>query len=434
MKFFKSLKLNELFGGEEVMRFIITVLLCGILSLVNAENLLIYMDETQSDHLKAYGVTYWCLERGYNVEWLLNYRGGSFLTPSKADIEQTCKIRGVSYAVVSGGQIAEIYNIIENFNMEVVLLEKAPKIGVYVPPTHDPWDDAVRLALEYAEISYKTVWDPEVMLGKLSEFDWLHLHHEDFTGQYGKFYASYRNALWYQRDVALNQETARKLGFAKVTEMKKAVARKIKEYVANGGFLFAMCSATDSWDIALAAENCDIVDVPFDGDPVDADYEYKLDFSKCIAFENFKLIPDPMIYEFSDIDIQPDRLARDRDKRFFRLFDFSAKFDPVPTMLVQDHASIIKDFLGQTTAFNSKCIKKNVIILGQYDDGSAAKYLYGNIGKGFFAFMSGHDPEDYAHYIGDPPSDLSLYKNSPGYRLILNNVLFPAAEKKEKKT
>lgn len=434
MKFFKSLKINELFGGEKVMRFIITVLLCGILSLANAENLLIYMDETQSDHLKAYGVTYWCLERGYNVEWLLNYRGGSFLTPAGADIEQTCKVRGVSYVIVSGGQIAEIYNIIETSNMEVVLLEKAPKIGVYVPPTHDPWDDAVRLALEYAEIRYETVWDPEVMLGKLSRFDWLHLHHEDFTGQYGKFYASYRNALWYQRDVALNQETARKLGFAKVTEMKKAVARKIKEYVANGGFLFAMCSATDSWDIALAAENCDIVDVPFDGDPVDADYESKLDFSKCIAFENFKLIPNPMIYEFSDIDIQPDRFARDRDKRFFRLFDFSAKFDPVPTMLVQDHTSIIKDFLGQTTSFNSKCIKKNVIILGQYDDGSAAKYLYGNIGKGFFAFMSGHDPEDYAHYIGDPPSDLSLYKNSPGYRLILNNVLFPAAEKKEKKT
>jgi len=407
-----------------------------LFGIIFGQNILIYMDSAQSDHLRAYGVAYWCLQQGYNVEWLLNYRGGSFLTPYSEDIEQVCNVRGVSYTPVDGPTVAQIYSTIENSNMEVVLLEKAPEVGVYVPPTHDPWDDAVRLALEYAQIPYETVWDPEVLTGKLSKFDWLHLHHEDFTGQFGKFYASYRNALWYQKDVVLNQNTARELGFAKVPEMKKAVARKIKEYVANGGFLFAMCSATDSYDIGLAAENVDIVDTPFDGDPPDPDCQDKLDFSKTLAFENFTLITDPMVYEFSDIDVKPDRTTRiiDNDDRYFTLFDFSAKYDPVPTMLVQDHTSVIPDFLGQTTAFKGATVKKNVIILGKYEGTDVAKYIHGNFGKGTFTFLGGHDPEDYAHYIGDPPTDLSLHKNSPGYRLILNNVLFPAAQKKEKKT
>lgn len=404
-------------------------------SMLCADNILIYMDAGQTDHLKAYGVAYWCLAQGYNVEWLLNYRGGSFLTPASSDIAQICRLRGVAYSSIGGADVAQIYATIENSNMEVVLLEKAPKVGVYVPPTHDPWDDAVRLALEYAEIPYETVWDPEVLMGKLSQFDWLHLHHEDFTGQYGKFYASYRDALWYQKDVALNQETARQLGFAKVSELKKAVARKIKEYIAGGGFMFAMCSATDSYDIALAAEDVDIVDVPFDGDPPDPDCQEKLDFSKTLAFSNFKLITNPMIYEFSDIDVKPERAGRiGGEDRYFTLFDFSAKFDPVPTMLVQDHTAIIPDFLGQTTAFNGKTIKKNVVILAKYEDSDVVKYIHGNFGKGTFTFLAGHDPEDYAHFIGDPPTDLSLHKNSPGYRLILNNVLFPAAQKKEKKT
>ena len=415
---------------------VVWIIILSALVIGWANNILIYMDQAQTDHLRAYGVAYWCLQHGYKVEWLLNYRGGSFLTPYAPEIEQVCKVRGVAYSVVDGATVAQIYKTIDESNMEVVLLEKAPKIAVYVPPTRDPWDDAVRLALEYAEIPYETLWDPDVLAGKLAEYDWVHLHHEDFTGQYGKFYATYRNALWYQKEVALNQETARKLGFRKVSELKKAVARKIKEYVANGGFLFAMCSATDTYDIALAAENVDIVDVPFDGDPPDPDCDSKLDFSKTLAFTNFHIITDPMVYEFSDIDVKPEHtsLIINGDDRYFTLFDFSAKYDPVPTMLTQDHTAVIPDFLGQTTAFNGKCIKKNVVILAKYEGTDAAKYIYGNFGRGMFAFLGGHDPEDYAHYIGDPPTDLSLHKNSPGYRLILNNVLFPAAQKKEKKT
>ncbi|MCD6594353.1 asparagine synthetase B [bacterium] len=418
-----------------MLKKIIYIIILGS-TILWADNILIYMDPSQTDHLKAYGITYWCLQKGYNVEWLLNYRDGSFLAPYSPDIEQICKLRGVAYTVVDGNTVAQIYNTIENANMEVVLLEKAPKIGVYVPPTNDPWDDAVRLVLQYAEIPYETLWDPEVLMGKLSEYDWIHLHHEDFTGQYGKFYGSYRNALWYQKTVAINQETARKLGFNKVPELKKVVARKIKEYVAGGGFLFAMCSATDSYDIALAAENADIVDVPFDGDPPDPNCQQELDFSKTLAFTNFKIITDPMVYEFSDIDVKPDRTSRiiNGDDRYFSLFDFSAKYDPVPTMLVQDHTSVIPDFLGQTTAFAGNTVKKNIIILGRYEGIDVVKYIHGSFGKGTFTFFAGHDPEDYAHYIGDPQTDVSLHKNSPGYRLILNNVLFPAAQKKEKKT
>ncbi len=411
-------------------------ILAVLIGMCFADNILIPMDKTQNDHLKSYGVAYWCLAHGYNVEWLLNYRGGSFLCPATADIEQICNVRGVSRTLLSGAEVAQVYAEIENANMEVVLLEKKPEVGVYVPPTHDPWDDAVRLSLEYAEIPYKTVWDTEVLQGKLSEFDWLHLHHEDFTGQYGKFFSSYRNTLWYQKDMALNQETARQLGFAKVSEMKKAVARAIKQYVASGGFMFAMCSATDSYDIALAAENIDIVATPFDNDPPDANCQAQLDYSKCLAFENFKLVTDPMLYEFSDIDVKPENTLRalKGDDQYFSLFDFSAKYDPVPTMLVQCHTAVIADFLGQTTAFKGSLVKKNITILGKYDGEDVYKYIHGNYGKGSFTFFAGHDPEDYTHYIGDPPTEVSLHKNSPGYRLILNNVLFPAAQKKEKKT
>lgn len=412
------------------------VLLFVIIPSLFANRILMYMDLSQTNHLKAYGVTYWELEQGYNVEWLLNYRGGSFLAPYSSKLEEVCHLRGVSYDIVSESDVAGIHNTIQNNNMEVVLLEKAPRIAVYVPPTHDPWDDAVRLALEYAEIPYTTLWDPEVLLGKLENYDWLHLHHEDFTGQYGKFYGSYRNALWYQKDVALNEKTARELGFSNVPALKKAVAEKIKEYVGAGGFLFAMCSATDTYDIALAAHNVDIVESVYDGDPPDPNYQEKLDYNNTLAFTGFHLITNPMVYEHSDIDVKPARatIASGGRDSYFSLFDFSAKYDPVPTMLVQDHVSLVKDFLGQTTAFKKEFIKKSVIIMGEVPGGAAAKYIHGNYGKGTWTFLGGHDPEDWAHLIGDPPTDLNLHPNSPGYRLILNNVLFPAAKKKELKT
>jgi len=407
------------------------------LSTAQADKLLIYMDLEQTDHLKAYGVAYKALELGYKVEWLLNYRGGSFMTPESQDIARICHLRGVAYTIVGGGEITQIYKEIEEKNMEDVLLEKAPSIAIYTPPNKEPWDDAVTLALTYAQIPYTTLWDEDVLAGKLEEYDWLHLHHEDFTGQYGKFYGLYRNALWYKKEVAINQEMAKRLGFSKVSALKKAVARAIKDYVARGGFLFSMCSATDTYDIALAAEGVDIVDTPFDGDPPDPNCQAKLDYSKTFAFTNFKLITNPLVYEFSDIDISPQNgyPARGPLQDSFSLFEFSAKYDPVPTMLTQDHVSIVKGFMGQTTAFRKDLIKKHVIIMGQeVANPNAVKYLHGNYGRGTFTYLGGHDPEDYEHFVYDPPTNLALYKNSPGYRLILNNVLFPAAKKKERKT
>lgn len=402
---------------------------------VQAQELLIPMDLKQADHLKAYGVAYWVLERGVDVEWLLNYRGGSFLTEGAEAIVREARIRGVTYEIVSGADVAQIYSQIERENMEVIRLEKAPTIAVYVPPTAQPWDDAVRLALEYAEIPYTTLWDREVLEGRLQEYDWLHLHHEDFTGQYGKFYASYHNAPWYIQQQTQYEVNARSLGFAKVSEEKKAVARKIKEYVLNGGFLFAMCSATDTIDIALAAEHTDIAAVIYDGDSADPDAQRELDFSKTLAFENFHLETDPLEYEFSDIDVQPKGgWGRGAKADYFTLFEFSAKYDPVPTMLTQNHTPVINGFLGQTTAFYQWFIQKSVVIMGQADGTDEVKYIHGNLGKGTFTFYGGHDPEDYQHRVGDPPTQLSLHKNSPGYRLILNNILFPAAEKKKRKT
>jgi len=394
------------------------------------------MDLKQTDHLKAYGIAYWTLERGINVEWLLNYRGGSFMMDYYPAIERECRLRGVAYSVISGPEVAEVYATIEQENMEVILLEKAPAIAVYTPPNKQPWDDAVTLALTYAEIPYTTLWDEEVLRGELEKYDWLHLHHEDFTGQYGKFYASFHNAPWYIEEVRMNEAMARKLGFKKVSELKKAVARMIREYVLRGGFLFAMCSATDTIDIALAAENTDIVPEVFDGDPPDPNCQQKLDYSRTLAFTNFKLIMDPLVYEFSDIDVPPSYAAplRGPEADAFTLFEFSAKYDPVPTMLTQNHVSVINGFMGQTTGFHRDRIKKAVVILAEVEGSDQVKYIHGNLGRGTFTFLGGHDPEDYQHLVGDPPTQLSLHKNSPGYRLILNNILFPAAKKKKRKT
>ena len=412
---------------------IIVLLIILLPALIGAE-ILIPMDFTQSNHLKAYGVAFEALKEQYVVKWFLNYRGGCFLMPESESLAALCNIRGVRFELVSSAQVAAIMQEIQESNMEVVVLEKEPKIAVYIPPNALPWDDAVTLALDYAEIDYDRVWDDEVLAGKLSDYDWLHLHHEDFTGQYGKFYGAYRNTAWYQNDVRVNEAMAAKHGYAKVWQLKHAVAEKIREFVMNGGFLFAMCAATDTLDIALAAHNVDIVDALIDGDGIDPHYQEKLDYSRCFAFENFKLKTNPFEYEFSDIDASDYSRLRGPEADYFQLFDFSAKYDPVPTMLTQCHTNIIPGFLGQTTSFFKDKVKKSVIILAEVPGQNEVKYIHGNFGKGTFTFYGGHDPEDYEHKIGDPPTILDLYKNSPGYRLILNNILFPAAEKKQLKT
>ena len=412
---------------------IIVLLIILLPALIGAE-ILIPMDFTQSNHLKAYGVAFEALKEQYVVKWFLNYRGGSFLMPESESLAALCNIRGVRFELVSSAQVAAIMQEIQESNMEMVVLEKEPKIAVYIPPNALPWDDAVTLALDYAEIDYDRVWDDEVLAGKLSDYDWLHLHHEDFTGQYGKFYGAYRNTAWYQNDVRVNEAMAAKHGYAKVWQLKHAVAEKIQEFVMNGGFLFAMCAATDTLDIALAAHNVDIVDALIDGDGIDPHYQEKLDYSRCFAFENFKLKTNPFEYEFSDIDASDYSRLRGPEADYFQLFDFSAKYDPVPTMLTQCHTNIIPGFLGQTTSFFKDKVKKSVIILAEVPGQNEVKYIHGNFGKGTFTFYGGHDPEDYEHKIGDPPTILDLYKNSPGYRLILNNILFPAAEKKQLKT
>lgn len=400
--------------------------------------LLIPMDLQQTDHLKAYGIAYLALTRGFTVDWLLNYRGGSFLLDYSESIAGECRIRDVTSAGINAGEAARIFAEVqrEDNNMDVVRLEKAPAIAVYVPPGFQPWDDAVRLALEYAEITYDKLWDEEVLQGKLQQYDWLHLHHEDFTGQYGKFYATFAGASWYQEQQAMQEREAKKLGFRKVSELKKAVARAIKGFVAGGGFMFAMCSATDTYDIALAAENTDICDVMYDGDPPDPDAQKKLDFGATLAFTDFTLETNPLRYEYSDIDQPPSDMLglQNPDTDYFTLFEFSAKFDPVPTMLTQNHVNVIHGFLGQTTRFKKSLIKKTVTILAEQQGTDQVQYLHGNYGRGTFTFYGGHDPEDYQHAVGDPPTDLSLHKNSPGYRLILNNILFPAAKKKQQKT
>jgi len=397
-------------------------------------DVLIPMDLEQGDHLRAYGITYYALDQGISVEWLLNYRGGSFLMGEYDEIVREMTLKGVSYEHISGSGIARIKKEIEEENMETVLLEKVPKIAVYTPPNSLPWDDAVTLALDYSEVPYEKIWNKDVLNGALDEYDWLHLHHEDFTGQYGKFYAHYRNQKWYQEDVKMREEEAASLGYRKPSQMLLDVALRIRDYMSQGGFLFSMCSGTDSFDIALAAEGVDICESMFDGDPADPHAQSKLNFDKTLAFENFKLERDPLVYEFSNIDTTPLSSMRGPEADYFTLFEFSAKYDPVPTMLTQCHVPVINGFLGQTTGFHTNCIKKSVVILGEVEGASEAKYIHGNFGKGTFTFYGGHDPEDYTHRINDPPTRLSLHPNSPGYRLILNNILFPAAKKKNLKT
>lgn len=419
------------------MKKILLTLLLFITGLqgLQAAYILIPMDEAQKNHLKAYGVAYWILTNNLEVDWLLNYRGGSFMFKQLPAIEKELTIRGVSYSVIADGQAANIIDEISRpeVNMDLVKLEKAPKMAVYSPKDKLPWDDAVTLVLTYAEIPYDVIYDEEVITGKLPLYDWLHMHHEDFTGQYGKFYAMYHTAAWYQEQVRTDEAMARKLGFDKVSQMKGAVARRIKEFTAGGGFLFSMCSGTDSYDIALASEGLDICEKMYDGDGVTSNYNSKLDFGKTFAFRDFHLSTNPMEYEFSDIDMTTQRRVP-RTEDVFVLFEFSAKWDPVPSMLCQNHEQVVKGFMGQTTTFKKDLIKPEVLIMGENKSANEARYIHGEYGKGTWTFYGGHDPEDYQHMVGDPPTDLALHPNSPGYRLILNNVLFPAAKKKKQKT
>ena len=416
------------------------VILLGLVLLsgasLRASYLVIPMDQTQSNHLKAYGIAYWVLQQQQTIDWLLNYRGGTFACEYAQKLENECVIRGVKYEVISDAQFNQIVSTIASpsSNMDLMKLEKHPKIAVYSPKNKQPWDDAVTLALTYAEIPYEVVFDDEVLYDKLPEYDWLHVHHEDFTGQYGKFYRVYRNAPWYIAQQRSFEETARKHGYAKVSELKLAVVNKIRDFVAGGGFMFAMCAATDTYDIALAASGVDIVESMFDGDRADPNAQSKLNFANTFAFQNFQLIRNPYEYEFSTIDVDPQTRGLTQENDYFNLFEFSAKWDPIPTMLVQNHERIVKGFMGQTTAFRKEYIRSDVLVLGENKTVGEAKYLHGEFGKGFWTFYGGHDPEDYQHRVGEAPTDLNLHPNSPGYRLILNNILFPAAKKKKQKT
>jgi hypothetical protein len=399
-------------------------------------SILIPMDETtQKNHLKAYGITYWVLEKGYKGSWLLNYRGGSFLLPDESEIRKECQIRGVSFEVVSDIETQQIIAEIASpsQNMEVVVLEKAPKVAVYSPSGKQPWDDAVTMVLTYAEIPFKTVYDEELLTDQLLLYDWLHLHHEDFTGQYGKFFGNYRNMPWYIEQKRDAEKLASKLGYVKVSQAKLAVAQKIRDFVIGGGFMFAMCSATDSFDIALASDGVDICEPMFDGDPSESNYQQKIDYNKTFAFKDFVLERRPEKYEFSTIDMTEKRVVP-FEKDYFTLLEFSAKWDVIPSMLCQSHTSLVKGFMGQTTSFDRELIKSNVLVMGECQINGEARYIHAQKGKGFFTFFGGHDPEDYQHRVGDEPTDLNLHPNSPGFRLILNNILFPAAKKNHQKT
>ena len=416
-------------------KLILVFLLCSIIFSAKAAYIFIPMDESQSNHLKAYGIAFYAIEREVKVNWLLNYQGGSFMIKYNKKIENECNIRGVSFNVIADVQSTQILQSISSpeVNQDVVRLEKAPKIAIYSPSNKQPWDDAVTLALAYAEIPYEVIYDEEVLSGLLPMYDWLHLHHEDFTGQYGKFYKTFKNATWYKDQKIAYEKLAKKLGYEKVSKEKLAVAKKIKDFVHGGGFLFAMCSATDSYDIALAAEGTDICAQMFDGDATSPSAEEHLDFSRTLAFKDFTLVKNPNQYEFSSIDATQSRRINAKID-FFTLFDFSAKWDPVPTMLCQNHMQVIKGFMGQTTAFKNQYIKSDVLIMGETKATNEARYIHGEFGNGTWTFYGGHDPEDYQHKVGDPKTDLSLHPNSPGYRLILNNILFPAAKKKKLKT
>ncbi len=428
---------TNILNPETMVKTLFKLLILFILPLsLSAQSILIPMDEnSQRNHLKAYGIAYWVLEKDVSIHWLLNYRGGSFLLPYHDDFKKECQIRGVSFELVSDAKVSSIFKEIASpsINMEAVKLDKAPKIAVYSPKTKQPWDDAVTMVLTYAEIPYDVIYDDDVLADKLTDYNWLHLHHEDFTGQYGKFYRSYKNAPWYIQQKREFEAIARELGYDKVSQEKLAVAKKIREYTAGGGFLFAMCSATDSYDIALSAEDVDICESMFDGDPSEANYQQKLNYDNTLAFTDFRLIKNPNVYEFSDIDSRHG-VPVDAKTDYFTLFDFSAKWDVVPTMLCQNHTRVVKGFMGQTTAYRKNLIKSNVLIMGQNKAQNEARYIHAEYGKGFFTFYGGHDPEDYQHFVGDPKTDLNLFPNSPGYRLILNNILFPAARKKKQKT
>ncbi|GAA4427043.1 hypothetical protein GCM10023188_09710 [Pontibacter saemangeumensis] len=401
-----------------------------------ASTILVPMDEAQKDHLKSYGVAYWVLGKNLPVDWLLNYRGGSFAFQHIPALENELIVRGVSYTVISDAQYNSILTEINNpeANMDIMKLEKVPKVAVYSPKSKMPWDDAVTLVLTYAEIPYDVIYDEEIVKGELPKYDWLHLHHEDFTGQYGKFYASYRHYPWYQEQQRELEESAAKLGFNKVSEMKLGVVNKIKEFCAGGGFLFAMCSATDTYDIALAAEGVDIVEAMFDGDASDPQAQQKLDFNKTLAFKDFRISRNPLEYEYSNIDVQPQERPVTEANDYFQLFTFSAKWDPIPTMLTQNHEKTIKGFMGQTTAFRKGLVKPEVVVMGENKELGEIRYMHGTYARGTWTFYGGHDPEDYQHLVGEDPTDLALHPNSPGYRLILNNILFPAAKKKKQKT
>lgn len=420
-----------------VLQKYIVVLLIFISSMqLKANFILLPMDEsTQQNHLKAYGITYWALNKDYKASWLLNYRGGSFLLPDVTEIRKECQIRGVSFELLTDGQANQILEEISSpsQNMEAVVLEKAPKIAVYTPKGKKPWDDAVTLVLTYAEIPFTAVYDEEVLSDQLLLYDWLHLHHEDFSGQYGKFFGAYKNATWYIEQKREAEELATKLGFSKVSDEKLAVAKKIRDFVIGGGFMFAMCSATDSFDIALSSEGVDICEPMFDGDESEPNYQSKIDYSKTFAFKDFTLERRPTVYEFSDIDMT-NRRKMLMEKDYFTLMEYSAKWDPIPSMLCQNHTQLVKGFMGQTTAFDSQLVKSNVLVMGENLYNGEARYIHGTKGKGMFTFFGGHDPEDYQHLVGDSPTVLDLHPNSPGYRLILNNVLFPAAKKKKQKT
>ncbi|NNE71243.1 MAG: asparagine synthetase B [Rhodothermales bacterium] len=401
-----------------------------------SQDVLVPMDDAQSAHLKAYGVTFWTLLQGVEADWLLNYRGGSFLLPAEPAILNELRVRGVSFETLSGGQVASLLSAIEqeDSNMSTVRLEKAPRIAVYAPDQTLPWDDAVLLALTYAEVPYEMIYDTQILEGELANYDWLHLHHEDFTGQYGKFF-SYRTSSWYIEQQRQAEATARSRGFRKVSELKGSVVETIRRYVGEGGFMFAMCSGTDTFDIAQAAFGVDIVPSEYDGDPIDPDALSRLDYSRTFAFQDFRPSFNAREYEHANIDAgAPPPQLRDPLIDYFTLFEFSAKWDPVPTMLTQNHVSTVKGFIGQTTNFRKAIVKPEVVILAEAPGRDEIRYLHGPFGQGTFTFYGGHDPEDYQHFVGDPPTDLNLHKHSPGYRLILNNILFPAARKKKQKT
>ena len=425
----------KMFRSEKGRKWTFLVIFLLLIQTAHAAFILIPMDEKQANHLKAYGITFWTLEQGVEVKWLLNYRGGSFLIEQQKAISAECLVRGVSFETLADGQANNLLTDIsrEDVNQDAVSMQKAPKVAVYSPPNKQPWDDAVTLVLKYAEIKFDVIYDEEILNGKLKDYDWLHLHHEDFTGQFGKFFQAYQHVPWYQEEVRINKALAQKMGFMKVSEMKKVIARDIRRFIENGGFLFAMCAATDTYDITQSAHEVDICESMYDGDPADPHMNDKLDFGNTLAFHNFTINRNPYEYNFSNIDVSQTRKVP-REQDYFTLFQFSAKWDPVPTMLCQNHENMIKGFMGQTTAYNRDVVKPKVLVMGENKAANEARYIHGETGKGFWTFYGGHDPEDFQHFVGDPATDLNLHPNSPGYRLILNNVLFPAAKKKKQKT